>query len=158
MKLYLVQHGKAASEDVDPERALTREGSQEVELVAACLAGKVSGISEVLHSGKTRARQTAELLGPKLAPDAPIREVEGIAPKSDAAPWTKSLKNRKEGLMLVSHLPFLSHLASLLLAGNEEMEIVAFRNAAVVCLERDEAGQWQVAWIFSPELCKPSCD
>jgi len=35
MKLYLVQHAKAASKEVDPERPLTEEGHRDIQKVAA---------------------------------------------------------------------------------------------------------------------------
>ncbi len=35
MKLYLVQHAKAAPKEIDPERALTERGRQELRKVAA---------------------------------------------------------------------------------------------------------------------------
>ncbi len=56
--------------------------------------------------------------------------------------------------MLVGHLPHLSRLAALLLAESPEPEIVAFRNAGVVCLERQE-GRFAVRWILTPELVAP---
>jgi phosphohistidine phosphatase len=53
--------------------------------------------------------------------------------------------------MLVGHLPHLSRLAALLLAGDPERETVAFRNAGVVCLE-GQGGRFAVRWILTPEL------
>jgi phosphohistidine phosphatase len=57
MKLYLVQHGDALPKDIDPDRPLSNVGHAEVGLLAELLAGHMN-ISRVLHSGKTRARQT----------------------------------------------------------------------------------------------------
>ena len=34
MKIYLVQHAKAASKDADPERSLTEEGRSDIQKVA----------------------------------------------------------------------------------------------------------------------------
>ena len=48
MQVYLVQHGKAQSKDVDPSRSLTERGRQETERVAA-LAARFGG------GGHTRA-------------------------------------------------------------------------------------------------------
>ncbi len=56
--------------------------------------------------------------------------------------------------MLVGHLPHLSRLAALLLAEGPEREIIAFRNAGVVCLERQES-RFAVRWILTPELVVP---
>ncbi len=56
--------------------------------------------------------------------------------------------------MLVGHLPHLGRLSALLLTESLEREIVAFRNAGVVCLERQEGG-FAVRWILTPELVAP---
>jgi phosphohistidine phosphatase len=54
-------------------------------------------------------------------------------------------------LMLVGHLPHLSRLASLLLVGTPEPEIVRFRMGGAVALERSEDG-WRLAWFVTPDL------
>ena len=59
--LYLVQHGEATKETEDPARPLTEHGRQEVVKVARALARVRLGVSVIAHSGKLRARQTAEL-------------------------------------------------------------------------------------------------
>ena len=60
MKLYLVQHGEACAEDVDPERPLTAQGRADVERLAAFLQQAGIQVGRVIHSGKLRAEQTAE--------------------------------------------------------------------------------------------------
>ena len=42
MRLFLVQHGNALPEDVDPERGLSERGKQDVANVAAFLAAKIN--------------------------------------------------------------------------------------------------------------------
>jgi phosphohistidine phosphatase len=56
--------------------------------------------------------------------------------------------------MLVGHLPHLSRLAALLLADTPEREIVTFRNAGVVCLDR-QGSRFALRWILTPELVAP---
>ena len=56
-----------------------------------------------------------------------------------------------EAVMLVGHLPFLSRLASLLVAGNHEAGIIRFQQAGIVCLSRED-GKWAVNWVMPPEL------
>lgn len=56
--------------------------------------------------------------------------------------------------MLVGHLPHLSKLAGLLLAGDPERKVVGFRQGGVACMERDEAGGWSVAWVVTPGLLR----
>ena len=52
MKLYLVQHAKAASKEVDPQRALTEEGTQEIRKIAAFIKPLNLSIDYLWHSGK----------------------------------------------------------------------------------------------------------
>jgi phosphohistidine phosphatase len=53
--------------------------------------------------------------------------------------------------MLVGHLPFLSRLVGLLVAGKPDAVVVRFRNAGIVCLRREEE-RWSVNWTVPPEL------
>ncbi len=53
--------------------------------------------------------------------------------------------------MLVGHLPHLRRLASLLLVGDPEREIIRFRNGAIVCLVQGD-GHWLLQWVLTPEL------
>ena len=62
MRLYLVQHGDAIPERVDPERPLSAKGRRDVEAVARLLASAGTRAVRVAHSGKLRAQQTAEVL------------------------------------------------------------------------------------------------
>jgi len=65
MRLYLVQHGKAKSKDEDPDRPLTDQGRNDIKKVAVFLAENAGlKVTSIYHSGKTRARQTAEVLEP----------------------------------------------------------------------------------------------
>ncbi len=151
MDCYLVQHGEAKPEQEDPARPLTDRGRREVERVA--LAVKCSGveIAEIVHSGKLRAQQTAELLAAVLPPARGVRAVAGLAPMDDLAAARALLDRAEAPAMLVGHLPHLSRLTSLLLVGDPTREIVSFRMGAIVCLGRDEA-TWRLKWILTPEL------
>lgn len=147
-QLYLVQHGKAASEAEDPARPLTKEGREEIVRVAAALAKLSLTVSAIYHSGKLRAKQTAELFAQHLAP-ASVEEVEGLAPL-DAPAVAKSLIDQaNRPLMLVGHLPHLSRLVSALIG--TEREVVRFQMGSVVALVEAEPG-WQVAWMLTPEV------
>ena len=61
MRLFLVQHGEAKTEQEDPERPLTDRGASDVSRVArAATEARIVTAERIVHSGKTRARQTAE--------------------------------------------------------------------------------------------------
>jgi phosphohistidine phosphatase len=147
MELYLVQHGKAKKEEEDPERPLAEIGREEVEKVAARAAGLIK-VGSVRHSPKLRAKQTAEIFASKLG--APAMETEGLKPLDEPKIARDLVEGQDENLMLVGHMPHMNRLASLLVAGDENADIVSFRMGAIVCLEREE--KWRVKWILTPEL------
>lgn len=101
-------------------------------------------VPEVWHSGKTRAHQTADLLAGYLAQPESVIKKPGLAPNDDVQEMSAQLARRNDDLMIVGHLPFLSRLASLLLANDQETEIIGFNNSGVVCLNRDAGGLWRV--------------
>ncbi|MCL0102852.1 hypothetical protein M1N93_02690 [Dehalococcoidia bacterium] len=64
----------------------------------------------------------------------------------------KQLIQRAERpIMVVGHLPHLSRLASLLILGTPEIEIVRFTMGGVVCLSESDDKRF-VKWVFVPEL------
>lgn len=107
--------------------------------------------SEIVHSGKLRARETAEILAEHLRPSGGVRELAGLAPMDDPARTREALISALGPVMAVGHLPHLSRLTALLVTGDPTREIVAFRMGAIVCLDRQPEG-WRVKWILTPEL------
>ncbi len=104
------------------------------------------------HSGKLRAEQTAEIMASQLQPGrAPTRR-DGLAPKDDPAVLAEAVPTLGPRAMLVGHLPHLSRLTARLVAGDPAREVVAFRQAAIVCLVRGDDDRWRVRWILTPEL------
>ncbi|MCD6138753.1 MAG: histidine phosphatase family protein, partial [Deltaproteobacteria bacterium] len=81
MKLYLVQHAEAKKKDEDPQRPLSEKGWTDIKKVAAFAAEQANiKVSNIMHSGKTRARQTAEAMADYLTPPEGIRKEEGLEP------------------------------------------------------------------------------
>ena len=152
MVLYLVQHAEAKPEQEDPARPLSDRGVQEISRVARHLSTLCLEVQEILHSGKLRARQTAEALSRALTTSRDIRETDGLAPLDDPRIWGERLSEPEGSLMLVGHLPHMERLASLLLTGSVDRAIVSFRMGGVLRLGRDEAGSWSVLWMVTPEI------
>ncbi|MFX0062544.1 MAG: phosphohistidine phosphatase SixA [Candidatus Hermodarchaeota archaeon] len=150
MKLYLAQHGEAKSKDEDPERPLTDHGIEDVRKIAKFIAKNKPAIREIRHSGKLRAKQTAEILADYLQP-LTIVAVEGIAPLDDVEPVAEELANETKELMIVGHLPFLDRLTAKLLTGDSHASIVRFRQGGIVCLTVDDSN-WKICWMITPEL------
>ena len=152
MRLYLVQHGDAVPEQLDPERPLSAAGRREVEAVARLLAGTGTRAVRVAHSGKLRAQQTAELLATALAPGMVPDIMPGLNPNDPVEPVARTIADWTSDVMLVGHLPFMGKLVARLVAGDERRPVAAFVPGMVVCLEQAEAGDWIIAWMVRPEL------
>jgi len=151
MELYLVQHGEAKSETEDPERPLTNKGRKQVESSARYTAALGIEIVQILHSGRLRAEQTAEIFAQFLSPPQGIREEKGLAPLDDPHPTNQLIQQAEEPLMIVGHLPHLSRLTSLLILGVSEKEVIRFTMGGVVCLNRED-NNWQIKWALTPEI------
>jgi len=153
MKIYLLQHGKAASKEEDPKRGLTREGRDETELAARFLAEKGVSVGEIWHSEKTRSMQTAQILAAGLTPRPEVLQKDGLAPNDNPDDIAYLLRNIRRPVLISGHLPFLSRLAGKLLNRDPEGGCVAFRNSGVLCLERsDEENRWDLLWYVIPDI------
>ncbi len=152
MRVYLVQHGEARPEEEDPQRRLTDEGVRNVQKVARFLRPLGLKVETIWQSGKPRAQQTAEILAGAVSASQGVVQRNGLAPKDPVAPVRQAIEQSAGDLMIVGHLPFLGKLAALLVADNEETEIVAFRFGCVVCVERNEDGSCKLVWMIVPGL------
>ena len=96
--IVLMRHGDAMSEEEDPSRPLSTAGREHVEAVGDRLAAIVAGLDEIRHSGKARARETAEILAARagVAPDR-VRKVAGLRPNDDVDPVAEILLGRVAG-------------------------------------------------------------
>ena len=149
-QLFLVRHGEATSPDEDPLRPLTTIGQRDVARVADWAAMIGIRVDEIRHSGKLRAQQTAEILAERLAA-APPQVAVGLAPNDDAEPVADQLQRAGGNIMLVGHLPFLGRLASLLLAGDAERNVISFDAGALLGLCRTADG-WTTVCLTQPNL------
>lgn len=152
MKLYLVQHGEAAAKEVDPARPLTEQGIWDVRRVAGALKHAGVEVEQIIHSGKLRARQTAELLAAGITPRLKLETSELINPNDD--PGVLKLQSDSWNLdtMVVGHLPFIAKLVSLLVTGDDSQTLVTFQPGSVICLELTGKANWQINWMLRPEL------
>ena len=162
MQLYLVQHGKAMSKDENPDRPLTEEGRAEVQLVAGRLAAAGDPIARIVHSGKTRARETAEEIaavvgGPDAAPE--VEQSDDLGPVDDPGPWAGRLEKLSHdvgdaGLILVGHLPYMEKMAGRLTCGDEERLPVRFTKGGILRLDHEGEGQggWALRWYVTPSV------
>jgi phosphohistidine phosphatase len=154
MRLYLVQHGEALPKDQDPDRPLTERGEVDTRHVGRFLADHRITVESLYHSGKTRARQTAEILGECVCPGLLPEAMDGLAPNDPTAPVAEQAARWSRDTLLVGHLPFMGRLAAALTAGAEEPVTVGFQPGSAVCLEHDPDRGWQLAFMVRPDLLR----
>ena len=152
MALYLVQHGKSLPKDVDPDQGLSDEGIAETKRIADVARGYQVNVSLIKQSGKTRARQTAEIFASALNPPQGVAEVGGLKPLDDVAAFAADIDAAAD-TMLVGHLPFMERMAAYLITGSADKPVFKFQNSGIVCLEKDPAaGNWVIVWTLMPHI------
>ena len=151
MALYLVQHGKNLSKDVDPDKGLSDQGIEEIDCMAAVARDHGVPVSAVKHSGKKRARQTAERFAEALEPENGVEALEGLGALDDV---TRVQVKSDADVMLVGPLPFMERLTAHLVAGDpEKAPVFRFQNGGVVCLDRGpEKKKWFIKWALVPHI------
>ena len=152
MKVYLVRHGEAVSSQFDPQRPLSEQGLADIRKVASFIKPLEISVEHIWHSGKLRAAQTAEKLAESVSVKKDCSAHKNLMPNDVVTIIADELEAYDTDLMIVGHLPFLAYLTSLLTAGKETSNIVAFDAGAIACLNRRGSGQWQIEWMITSEL------
>ena len=143
------RHGEAVSQAVNGQRPLTPGGRRDVEVMGRAAAERGIQPGQIFHSGLLRARQTAEILSETLGSIEAVRESVGLRPDDDPAIAKAELETSTVSLMLVGHLPHMSRLASLLITGDPDRELVEFAPAAVLGLSCENY-RWKILWKLTP--------
>jgi phosphohistidine phosphatase len=152
MALYLVQHGKSRSSTEDPEKKLSAEGKADSERIGEVSAGYRVPVAQILHSGKMRAQQTAEIFKRHLSPPSGMDMRTGMNPLDDVCHFARAI-DIDRNLMLVGHLPFLERLIGLLVCGNPDQLVFKMQNSGIVCLDRiDGTSHPVICWALMPTI------
>ena len=144
MQIYLVHHGAAVQAIADPQRPLSADGRRNVEHLAGQAAQRGARPVVVWHSGKLRARQTAEAFWRACNPLAEFSAARGLQP-TDPSDWMADLLvGETRDIMLVGHMPHIERLLRLLVDGSAE-GTTAFPMHGVVALEATD-DRWVECW------------
>lgn len=147
-RLYFAQHGIALSKAEDPERPLSATGIEQTRSVAQQLHTAGISISQIFHSGKLRAEQTASIFASILNPSA-VSAIDYLLPNDDATLLAANLTS--DDALYIGHLPHLEKLVSYLVTGETHPGIITFHNSATACLEKTDS-HYSVQWYLAPEL------
>mgnify|MGYP001059736067 FL=1 len=152
MALFLVQHGYSLPKDKDPKKGLSPEGIAETKRIAEVAKAYNVFVSGITHSGKTRARQTAEIFESILKPEQGIQESSGLNPIDDVTAFADKIDSTANR-MLVGHLPFMERITSYLITGSIEKPVFKFQNSGIVCLDKyPTTSFWVIKWTLMPNI------
>ena len=146
MKVYLIRHGHAKSSEEDPKRPLSDFGLVKIKKMSISALKMGLNVKEIWHSKKLRAKETATILADSFIIAIELKELKGLAPNDDVRPMANQLMERDEDIAIVGHLPFLNKLASLLLCGSEDVNIINFNPGMIICLNKEAANNWSIEW------------
>ncbi len=147
--VYLVHHAQALSGQIDHTRPLSTVGLEQAERVARAAVEHGAKPALIWHSGKLRARQTAEAWLRLTNPFATFAAVRGLQPDDDPAIVDSALVGENRDVVLASHMPLLPALLHRLTTGHRDRLSAPFPLNGCVALER--AGElWQQRWTVAP--------
>jgi phosphohistidine phosphatase len=146
LNLFLVHHGDAVGPEIDPRRPLSLEGRQAVVRAAAEAAARGTNPAVVWHSGKLRARQTAEIFWRTCNALAELAGSRDLQP-DDPPEWMRDrLVGETRDILVAGHFPHLPRLLALLL-GESTVSASQFPLHGVVALTTGDDGQtWRELW------------
>ena len=146
---YFVQHGIATAKDIDETRPLSDVGASEVHKIASALKNNNISIRKIIHSGKLRASQTAEIFSQVLEVNM-VSETKGMSPNDEPVKLIEQIT--EDAVMYVGHLPNIQNVVSKLVSDTNK-SVLKFQNAAIACVEINE-DETHIKWFITPELCQ----
>jgi phosphohistidine phosphatase len=143
--IILVHHGDAVGPDIDPMRPLSSIGRAATDRLAGAASQRGVKPDAIWHSGKLRARQTAEIFWKACNPFARLTAERGLLP-DDPPQWIRDrLTGEARSILVVGHMPYLPRLLALLTGGRDETRAASFPLHGCVALEPD-GDQWKEMW------------
>jgi phosphohistidine phosphatase len=142
--LYLVHHGDAVGPDVDPRRPLSEQGREHVASLASEAAARGARPDVVWHSGKLRARQTAEAFWRACNALAAFSATRDLQPE-DPPEWIRDrLRAETRDILIAGHYPHLPRLFTILTAPEVRP---SFPQHGLVAMQTDDEGKsWKELW------------
>ena len=145
----LVHHGHAIGPEVDSMRPLSERGRAAVAQLAEDARARGLKPDVVWHSGKLRARQTAEEFWKACNPLATFAHVRGLLP-DDPPSWMRDqLAGDPRSIVVVGHMPHLPALLHLLVGDGADPPGFDFPVHGCVALEADGM-RWKELWRIGP--------
>ena len=148
MLLYLAHHGDAVGPGEDPQRPLSSLGRAQVDRLSEQAAQRAVRPGAIWHSGKLRARQTAEAYWRACNPLAEFSAARWMQP-GDPPLIAERLLGETRDILLAGHMPHLDRLLRHLLADPTPLP-ARFPFNGLVVVEQVETG-WEERWRVDAE-------
>jgi len=159
IRLYLVQHGEAHPENVDPARSLTDTGRLQIMRSAEGIKRLQIVPDMIFTSTKKRAVQSAEIFSEVVGiRSSSIVQDDVFKPSGDPESALRFIKEKLSQcvnestlhLLIAGHMPSVAKIANVLTGCGES---IAFKNGAVLCIETEllEQRAGKILWYILPE-------
>jgi len=145
--VVLVHHAAAVGPDVDPQRPLSTRGHEQALRVAASLEAAGCRPQAIWHSGKLRARQTAETMWRVCQPMAEFKMVRGVRPDDPPGILCDALRRETRDVMVVGHRPNIGLVLQMLLGGRA-LDVPL--HGAVAVTSEDDGVTWRESYTVTP--------
>ncbi len=145
-EVVIMRHGHAMPTEVDPDRGLSETGRYDSIYVADQLAASGVRVQRILHSGKKRAAETAEILTERVGRGASVEMRSGLDPNDETEAIAAELTASPDNVAVVGHLPHLEILL-IRLIGKERAPRLG--TSCAVHLSR-ESESWTLVGRYAP--------
>ena len=142
--IYLVHHAEAVGPEVEPQRPLSAAGRIHAEALAAAAAARGVKPEVIWHSGKLRARQTAEPFLRLCNPLAEFAAIRGLQPTDPPSSISDLVAGETREILIVGHMPNLPRVLTLLVTGAQS-PLLSFPLHGAIALEAT-GERWTERW------------
>ena len=142
MQLLLVHHSDAVGPDVDTRRPLSADGQAHADKIAGEAAARGARPEVCWHSGKLRAKQTAQAFWRACNALAPFEATPDLQPGDPPSAMRDRLRGESRDILIAGHYPHLPRLLSLLLNRDASFP----QHGAVALESRDDGETWKELW------------
>ena len=146
LRVYLVHHGEAVGPDVDLRRPLSEAGRLTSERTAAAAAARGARPAVVWHSGKLRAKQTAEIYWRACNALADFAASRDLQPDDRPMFMCDRLRHEARDILMAGHFPYLPRLLALLTGDADGAQAEFPLNGIVALRTTDDGETWTEEW------------
>jgi phosphohistidine phosphatase len=161
MNLFLLRHGIAVDRGLpgyedDSRRPLTPKGAARIHRIAQVAKHLGMKFDLILSSPYLRAQQTAQTVAAFYKMEDRLRLTENLNPAASPSELIGEIHETYAdvlSILLVGHEPYLSTLAGMLLAGDEQV-VLAFKKGGLCKFSIDELHYGRCAtleWLMAPK-------